>query len=368
MYPYQCGPPQELPAEVYYHNGFAQQDNPHMHQQPNRPPPPAFPLPPDPTTKRATMSPSCPILLPSTSIGATLEATPPFTRAYPPVLGSYDIDAAAFLTIIDGLNIALVEPAAFKTLEVAGEGLGFIPNEIAQGAALGLEVAAGTGAAACAYIRTKRLLDRVNREIFTPKGLKMEILKDEEIMKRLGTTAKSLDPQQRLQELGPYIEVLSFDVAPPNKQTNILDRISAKQTAYKQAEKDKEKRKKMDKRFQKREKAAEKYNRPIESIDEHYNSDAESRIEIEARIAKLEGKITDINTKANTKLDGSSSKKVEEIEKRRMKDLAEVERERIRLLEKHDKATAKIQKKAEKKEEEDKKKVAKLEWIMIHTI
>lgn len=272
------------------------------------------------------------------------------------------------MAIVDALNIALAEAAPFKALDVASEGIGLVPNEIAQGVSLGLGIAAGTGSAATAYIRSKRLLDRVNREIFAPKSLEFKIVKDEEVMRRLNTTATSLDPLQRLQEIGPYVEVLSFDVEPPVKHENVIDRISAKQSAMKQASKEKKKQKKQDRRLEKREKAAQKYDRPIESIDEHYNSDTESRIEIEAKIAGLEGRIADINAKADVKLAESKEKRADEIEKRRMKDLEEVEKDRARLAEKLDKATARVHKKAGKKEEEDKKKVARLEWIMIRTI
>ncbi|KAH7234933.1 uncharacterized protein BKA55DRAFT_695112 [Fusarium redolens] len=364
MYPHQFDSqqqtlPSELPAETVHHHDYTYQPSLHLYQ-------PQI-LPPSPPMERPTLSPSRPILIPSTSITGSLEVTPPFHRAYPPILNSYGISSKDFMAVIDALNIALAEPAPFKAMEVAGDGLGFVPNEIAQGVSLGLGLAAGTGSAATAYIREKRVLERVNRDIFAPKGLVMKTMKDEEVMQRLNTTAKSLDPLQRLQEIAPYVQVLSFDVEPPVRHSNMLDRISAKQAASKQAGKEKKKQKKQDKRLQKREKAADKFDRPIDSIDEQYNSDIESRIEIEARIARLEGRIADINMKAEDKLAESSSKKAGEIEKRRRKDLEEVEKDRARLMEKHGKAIAKVNKKAEKRDEKDERKVAKLEWIMIRT-
>ncbi|KAF4333356.1 hypothetical protein FBEOM_12819 [Fusarium beomiforme] len=351
--------PSEIPTEAYPDNDYVGcQSPPAYHQQ--------IPLHP-PLISRAALSPSCPILIPSTSITGSLEVTPPFHRAYPPILSSYDISSSKFMAIIDALHIALAEPAPFKAMEIAGDGLGFVPNEIAQGVSLGLGIAAGTGSAATAYIRSKRVLDRVNREIFAPKGLEMKIVKDGEVMQRLNTTAKSLDPLQRLQEITQYVEALSFDVEPPVRHSNMLDRISAKQAASKQAGKEKKKQKKQDKRLQKRVKAAEKYDRPIESIDEQYNSDIESRIEIEAKMARLEDRIVEINAKAEAKLAESNDKKVGEIEKRRRKDLEEVEKDRVRLMEKHE-AIAKVNESAQKRDEKDEKKVAKLEWIMIRTI
>ncbi|KAF5549309.1 hypothetical protein FMEXI_4296 [Fusarium mexicanum] len=298
----------------------------------------------------------------------SLEVTPPYHRAYPLILSSYGISSKDFMAVIDALNIALAEPAPFKAMEVAGDGLGFVPNEIAQGVSLGLGLAAGTGTAATAYFRERRVLERVNRDIFAPKGLVMKTMKDEEVMQQLNTTTKSLDPLQRLQEISSHVEALSFDVEPPVRHSNMLDRISAKQAAIKQASKEKKKQKKQEKRFQKREKAADKFDRSVESIDEQYNSDVESRIQIEAKLARLEDRTAEINIKAEEKLIESSEKNVSEIERRRRKDLEEVEKDRARLIEKHGKAIAKVNKKAEKKDEKDEKKVAKLEWIMIRTI
>ncbi|KAH7468032.1 hypothetical protein FOMA001_g15497 [Fusarium oxysporum f. sp. matthiolae] len=365
MYPHQLdyqqqALPVELPAETVPQYDYTYQPNRHIYL-------PQI-LPPSPPMERPTLSPSRPILIPSTSITGSLEITPPYHRAYPPILDSYGISSEDFMAIIDALNIALAEPAPFKAMEVAGDGLGFVPNEIAQGVSLGLGLAAGTGTAATAYFRERKLLERVNRDIFAPKGLVMKTMKDEEVMQQLNTTAKSLDPLLRLREIASQVEVLSFDVEPPVRRSNMLDRISAKQAAIKQAGKEKKKHKKQERRFQKREKAADKFDRPIESIDEHYNSDIESRIEIESKIARLEDRIAEINIKAEEKLIESSEKKVGEIEKRRRKDLEEVEKDRVRLMEKHGKAIAKVNKKAEKKDEKDEKKVAKLEWIMIRTI
>ncbi|KAM0337474.1 hypothetical protein ACHAPQ_003045 [Fusarium lateritium] len=380
MNPYQFDTmQQQQSSELHYYNDYPyQQQSLYTYQQPLQPPSqpqqslqPYFqlqhPVPPPYTTQASTPL-SRPILLPATSIAGALSATPPFIRAYPPILSSYGISSKEFTAIIDAINIALAEPTPCTVLGVAGSGVGFIPEAIAQGVSMGLEIAAGAGSAASAYIRTKMVLEKVNREVFAPKGLVLEILKDDEVMRRLNTTAKSLDPLERLQELGPYVETLSFDVGPVIRHSNVIDRISAKQAAMKQKGKEKKKHEKETKRSRKREKAAEKYDRPVDSIDEQWDSDTESLIEIEAKMAKLEGKVVDINAQTNTKLGEASGKKAGEIEKRRLKDLAEVEKDRGKLQEKHAKVIEKLQKKADKKEDKGEKKVAKLQWIMIHTI
>ena len=347
----------ELPGDIQHRDSYHREGPPPSYQE-------TIPA----SSSQTAMTPPRPILLPSSSIKGALEATPPFIRAYPPVLQSYGVSSSEFVTIVDSLNIALAEPAPLKAMQIAGNGVGFVPDHICQGVSMGLGLAAGTGIAASAYIRSKLVLDRTNRDVFGPKGLKMEIVKDEKVMQRLGATAKSLDPLRRLQELSPYVEVLSFDVEPPTRHNNVLDRISAKQASMKQAKKAKKKQKREGKQLQRREEAATKYNCPIASIEEQYDSDAEDRLQLGAKIVGLEYKILDINAKADAKLEHASDKKVGEIEKRRMKDIEEVEKDRAKLVEKYDKAMTKLEKKSEKREEKDEKKVSKLEWLMIYSV
>jgi len=347
----------ELPGDMHHRDSYDNQGAPLSYEQ-------LMPA----SSSQTSMTSTRPILLPASSITGGLEATPPFIRAYPPILGSYEVSSSEFMTIVDALNIAHAEPAPLKAMQLASDGVGFVPDPICQSVSLGLGLAAGTATAASAIIRSKLVLDKANRDVFGPKGLKMEIVKDTKVMQRLGATAKSLDPLQRLQELSPYVEPLSFDVEPPTRHSNVVDRISAKQASMKQAKKAKRKQKKEDKRLHKREEAATKYSYPIASIEERYDSDTEDRMKLGAKIVGLEYKILDIIAKADEKLEHASGKKVEEIEKRRMKDIEEVEKDRAKLVEKYDKAMAKLEKKSEKREEKDEKKVSKLEWLMIYSV
>ncbi|KAJ4127882.1 hypothetical protein NW768_008162 [Fusarium equiseti] len=347
----------ELPGDVQHPDTYDHQGAPPSYEQ-------VMPS----SSSQTSMTLPRPILLPASSITGGLEATPPLIRAYPPILGSYGVSSSEFMTIVDSLNIAHAEPTPLKVMQLASTGVGFVPDPICQGVSLGLGLAAGTATAASAIIRSKVVLDRANRDVFGPKGLKMEIVKDGKVMQRLGVTAKSLDPLQRLQELSPYVEPLSFDVEPPIRHSNVVDRMSAKQATMKQVKKAKRKQKKEDKRLHKREEAATKYSYPVASIEERYDSDTEDRLRLGAKIVGLEYKVLDIIAKADEKLQHASGKKAEEIEKRRMKDIEEVEKDRAKLVEKHDKAMAKLEKKSEKREEKDEKKVSKLEWLMIYSV
>lgn len=346
-----------MPAEMGY-------DNDHFHQ-PSRPSYEQdiiYPYPP-----RSAMSLNRPILIPSSSVGSLLSATPPFLRAYPPILDTYGVSSSRFMAIIDGLNVALAESPPFQAMQIAGNGVGFVPDHIAQGVSLGLNVAASTGAAATSYIRTKKALERANRDVFEPVGLRMEIVKDGEVMRRLNFMAKSLEPLERLQEINPHIQDLSFDVEPLTRQSNLLDRISAKQAVMKQAKKERKKQKEEDKRLLKREKAARKCSYLAVSPGESSKSGAESHGGIEDKFAELEDKMVKVNAKADAKLDLASGKKIGDIEKRRMKDLKELEKDRAKLLKEHGKALAKLNKLSDKGDKKE-GRVDKLQWIMIQPI
>jgi hypothetical protein len=49
-----------------------------------------------------------------------------------------------------------------------------------------LNVAAGVGTAAASILRTRSLMEKMNREYFAPRGLKVSICKDEVLARKLG--------------------------------------------------------------------------------------------------------------------------------------------------------------------------------------
>jgi hypothetical protein len=90
-----------------------------------------------------------------------------------------------FLAIIDTLNICLAPAPPLQALNLVGQGLGLVPHHWAQAASAGIGLAAGVGTAAVRITRLKRFLERVNQDVFAPQGLRMEVLKDEDVMREL---------------------------------------------------------------------------------------------------------------------------------------------------------------------------------------
>ncbi|KAI1611960.1 hypothetical protein EDD36DRAFT_439865 [Exophiala viscosa] len=115
--------------------------------------------------------------------------------------------------------------------------------------------------------RCAHFVRRSNEQFFVPRGLKVKILKTEYLAKICGVRleelmVKPLQPgmdmdtmggplDRRLQAVAGHVADLTMDVPPPTEQSNLLAKISAKESAHSEA--------KMDKKTMKgREKAMEK--------------------------------------------------------------------------------------------------------------
>ncbi|CAK7210775.1 hypothetical protein SBRCBS47491_000893 [Sporothrix bragantina] len=238
---------------------------------------------------------SRPILLPQAFTASFNKPPPPFVRAYPPSLGARDIGISSdlFVAIIDALNLCLVPPAPLQAVSVISQGIGFVPSHIAQGVSAGLGLAVGVGVAAVRIARKKKFLARVNQDVFAPRGLVMEVVKDEEVLRRVGVSLPPVSvestpqmptalgggqhisraSQTRLAQLAPYSAPLSWDVFPPALPTSMLDRIGAKQTASRLAKEEKKAAKKALKTQHKK----EKRERKGKSDDDHHSNRKEQK-------------------------------------------------------------------------------------------
>lgn len=110
----------------------------------------------------------------------------PFVRAYPPVLAEHGLSKADFLKLLDTTNICLSKCAPFQVAGLAGNVIGLVPHEWALGVSAGLGLIAGAGTAATCYFRTKHHIQKMNREIWEPRGLKITMVKDRELMEKMG--------------------------------------------------------------------------------------------------------------------------------------------------------------------------------------
>ncbi|RDW66545.1 hypothetical protein BP6252_10180 [Coleophoma cylindrospora] len=115
-----------------------------------------------------------PIAIPA--IGASFDA--PFIRAYPPMLVDYKLPKEVFFSFLDNLNEVVVSSPPLQVLDAAGGILRSVPIlfplRILGAAVSGL---ANLGNLGVSKGRTERAIRQANKEIFGPRGLKVEIAK-----------------------------------------------------------------------------------------------------------------------------------------------------------------------------------------------
>ena len=185
-----------------------------------------------------------PVALPqiSPALGA------PFARTYAPVLETYNISPVQFVAFIDNFNVLLTGSPPLTALSMAGQAMSFVPVHYLGLAGTGFQLAAGVGRYAMVKTRCAHFVQRSNEQFFMPRGLKMKVLKTEHLAKICGVSidqvmVKPMSPGENLSDLGGpldrrldavkgYIEPLTFDVPEPTEQSNLLAKISAKQSAH----------------------------------------------------------------------------------------------------------------------------------------
>ncbi|CAD0058040.1 unnamed protein product [Aureobasidium pullulans] len=110
----------------------------------------------------------------------------PFVRAYSPSLSTYGIPEASFLSFIDGLNETFITNPALESVTHVGMGLSAFGGP--HGALIGKAVKfASKGASSTmSSKRSKVFLEEVNRDVFTPHGLKVEVLPTHQMLQIIG--------------------------------------------------------------------------------------------------------------------------------------------------------------------------------------
>ncbi|KAF2968092.1 hypothetical protein GQX73_g5505 [Xylaria multiplex] len=196
-----------------------------------------------------------PVVIPATA--ASLGS--PFLRAYPPSLEAFQISRGEFLDILDGLNRVAVRNPPLRALGLVGEVLEVVPLATAQTVGLAVNAAAQLGTFALSKGATEVYLSKMNKEIFAPRGLKMEIAKLE-AMARINKlpildaaggirSDVQLQPladvqeiqtistaQRWLQALEPFVEPLDLESLPPiNTDTNLWGRLQTAASEHERA-------------------------------------------------------------------------------------------------------------------------------------
>ncbi|KAJ6022235.1 hypothetical protein N7540_007739 [Penicillium herquei] len=94
-----------------------------------------------------------------------------FCRAYAPILAESGIDQDTFLQFIQSFDKANTANPIIEVTFIAAGILGFVPNATAQIVGAVVQIAAGIAKELQARNRANTFLDRVNQEIFMPRGL-----------------------------------------------------------------------------------------------------------------------------------------------------------------------------------------------------
>ncbi|TGJ79104.1 hypothetical protein E0Z10_g9660 [Xylaria hypoxylon] len=299
-----------------------------------------------------------PIVIPATA--ASLGS--PFLRAYPPCLEAFQIRREEFLDILDGLNRVAVKSPPLRALGLVGEVIEIVPLASAQSVGLAINAAAKLGTFALSKGATEAYLRKINKEIFAPRGLKMEVAKLEAMARvnklpildaagQIRSDAQLLQPlldvqeihtmgaaQRWLRALELWVEPLDLEALPPINMdtTNLWGRLHTMTSEYERNNSQKE-------TLKNRTKALDKYQKGIDDAEEKRAKE----------LAKLEKK----ERKAR---EDSHGRKVDE-------KLLKIEQKREKAEMKH---SSKIERGDEKSRTKDKevKAMAKVLWLVIRNV
>lgn len=301
-----------------------------------------------------------PIAIPATN--AKLGS--PFLRAYAPVLAQYGLPSESFLSFIDELNRVVVASPPLKILGLAGTIVSFVPLHTAQMVGHAVSGAADLATYGLSKGRTEICLREANRDLFAPRGLKVEIAKLDALAKLAGMPildaasgkidkkAPLLGPledisqlgslgvqQRRLQALEPWIEPLSVSLLPQIETPSyILGKMSAGAS-------ERQRRKGEENLLRSRRKALEGYEESSRKAQEDYDKDMSK---LDRKEAKAHAKKSDDPNKLD--------KRLQKVERKREKATREYEEE-IEKLEKD-----------RLKDDKEEKGVRKILWLVIRNV
>ncbi|KAI0539547.1 hypothetical protein GGR58DRAFT_226207 [Xylaria digitata] len=248
-----------------------------------------------------------------------------------------------------------------RALGLVGEVLEIVPLATTQTVGLAVNAAAQLGTFALSKGATEVYLRKVNKEIFAPRGLKMEIAKLEAMARinklpildatgGIRSDVRSLQPlvdvqeiqtmgtaQRWLQALEPFVEPLDLESLPPiNTDTNLWGRLQTAASEHERANSQK-------RILKNRNKALDKYQKGVDEAEER-------RAKVLAKLEKKERKARD---------DSRSHKIYEKLHK--------IDQRREKVEMKHD---SRIEKATEDSRSKDKeaKAMTKVLWLIIRNV
>ncbi|KAK7439289.1 hypothetical protein Landi51_11266 [Colletotrichum acutatum] len=317
-----------------------------------------------------------PLVIPRVDFAGPLKVPLPFTRAYSPVLQAHGIYEEDFVAFLDNLTVAQGPPAPLTMLNTAGSMAGLVPYHWAQLAGGIANVTAGLGTAATRIVRTKLFLDEVNRDYFEPRGLKASICKSKSLAARLGcgeqlpelfpTTPKTCEmslQDRQMRTLDPYVAPLSFEVLPPSKERNLIDRMTEKQIerAVKKKEKQREEeRRKIRNSNQDQPRHESKY---VQCLDGSLTD--KKVLKLEKRYERNQRKMEKAERKSAEKLGKKGPLESKTIKRKKEKKTRKAEKKCQRLDGHEEEAISRRADKITKSQAKDRKKSEKMEFLLI---
>lgn len=315
---------------------------------------------------------------------ATSALESPFLRAYPPSLAEFSISASEFLHFIDTLNHVGAKSPPLQVLALAGDIVGLVPLATTQIVGAAINLGAEVGAAAVTYGRSEMELRKANKELFGPRGLKVEIAKLDAVARLTGmpildsngkfnkniALLKPLDgsdmdisiDSRRLEAMGPWIAPLEVQEGRPPVSA------SASQAKTKfgqfQAKLDaKEKAKKEKKAVTRRHELQQDYDKDWREIQSKLDKDTNKQKEELAKDLKELQKEMD-NARRKDKKPERQNEEMEKLERKMAKVVEESESKIAKITREYQKDLGKLEIDKLRGDKEE-KRMRELLWLVV---
>lgn len=189
-----------------------------------------------------------PVVIPQLDVPPVGESVP-FQRCYSDALAAHDVSVREFVAFLDGLAMAQAPNSALKGLNAFGVMASHIPIPLIPLAGKGISALA-TSTSGHSGGRARLYLARANKEYFAPRGLHLNIVRDEDISTALdmprGTPILPTLTRENMYEsvcerrfagLGSYTSPLRYKVPPPDKNADAVEKMVKKHLDYKMRKK-----------------------------------------------------------------------------------------------------------------------------------
>ncbi|KAK3074732.1 hypothetical protein LTR53_002607 [Teratosphaeriaceae sp. CCFEE 6253] len=186
-----------------------------------------------------------PVVVPQLDVPPLGESVP-FQRCYSDALASHDVSMRDFVAFLDGLTVAQAPTSAFQGLKMVGAGISMVPLPLIPLAGRGISALASSGSGKSSG-RAKLHLSRAAREFFAPRGLRVSLVKDDDLstqvlrlpaeVPRLGPLSKETLTDtictRRLNAIARYAAPLRFDVPEQDSNVKKVDKLAWKHLQHK---------------------------------------------------------------------------------------------------------------------------------------